>query len=210
MIRLGTRADYADQTNDASVNYSAVTTNGKPKYITCFPNAVEMCLDITKQTPKIGIKGVQTADIIVMAMMNPHNKEMLLKVRNLDHRAFPPYTVPQYYPAMLELLSGDKVCAYKMGVTWDVVKANIDKGQPMVICVGYPVGDHCITINGYDPDPGNPKISICDPYPLNYPDGNGYNRDYNFYKGKENWELAYSPHYAGLRVYPWYLEFYRA
>lgn len=207
MIRIGTIADYADQTNDGAVNYAAVTYGEKPKYITCFPNAVEMCLDMTKNTALIGRKGVQTADLLVMAMMNPHNKEILLKTRRLDHTLFPPYTVPQYWPTMLKYLADKDICVYKMGIDWESVKDNIDKGFPMVICVGYPVGDHCVTINGYDPD--SSKISVCDPYPLNYPDRNGFNREYNFYKHNDGWELSYSPHYAGLRIYPWFLEFYK-
>lgn len=206
MVRLGSKEIYSDQTNDASVIYAANANDTKPKYITCFPNAVEMCLDITKKTPLIGRKGVQTADILVMAMMNPHNKDLLIKKRNLDHKRFVPYTVPQYYPTILEYMTGQKLCEYKTGLNWDIIKNNIDKGQPMVICVSYPLGDHCVVSNGYDSD--NSQISVCDPYPPNYPDGDGYNKDYNFYQKDGDWMLSYSPHYAGLKVYPWYLEFY--
>ncbi len=190
---LGTRKQLYTQENNAQVllfdDYFK-----KKKYIACAPTSCAMGFDIAGRSMNVFTAGEQPEDSILMILHNPSNLKALKEIRKLDYDQYPPNEVPQLYDFVGKILYGTEACKFKWGLTFNIIKSNIDNGIPMMILVQFPVGGHYDLIVGYD---DLKKIIIYnDPYPKRWNDKNGYNREMDLAYFKENvnrWRVDFYP-----------------
>lgn len=172
---LGTKKQYYIQTNNAQVELFK-DYFGQKKYIACGPTAVVMCLDIAGWPMEVFTPGEQPEDSILMIAHNPNNLKKIKERRELDYDKYPPNEVPQVYEVVCEIIYGVKnVCKLGWGLTYTIIKNNILQGKPMVICGKFPAGGHYVSCVGFDDEKG--VIIYNDPYPDQWQDKKGYNRE---------------------------------
>lgn len=198
---LGSRKKYYSQTNNAQVELFGDYFNNR-KMIACGPTSAAMGFDIAGWPMQIFTPGEQPEDSILMIAHNPKNLELLKKRRNINYNKFPPNEVPQIYDVIGELLYREyigsnkriKACQFRWNLDFDIIKNNINNGIPMMICGDFPCGGHYVLIVGYDDDRN--VIIFNDPYPLQWSNKNGYNREMkiNFLrKNIHKWRIDFFP-----------------
>lgn len=169
---LGKPNQYYSQTNNAQV-YLFDDYFKKKSSIACGPTSFIMGLDVSKWPLDIFAPGIQPEDSILMILHNPFNAEIFKSVRNIDYDVYPPNEIPQLYPAVAKMLyKNNKVCTFKWGITFNMIKYCINNDICLMVSGNFPVGGHFVLIVGYD----NDKIIYNDPFKSQYKDNNGYNR----------------------------------
>lgn len=188
---LGSRDKYYVQTNNAQVElFKDYFKNGK--MIACGPESAAMGFHIAGRDMSIFTPGEQPGDSILMIMHNPLNLERFKKRRDLNYNEYPPNEVPQGYDVVGEILYGPGTCKFKWGLNYDIIKQNINTGIPMMICGKFSCGGHYVLVVGYDEEKKVPvynkknklegyenqkMIIFNDPYPFQWVDKKGYNRE---------------------------------
>lgn len=190
---MGKKNQYYIQTNNAQVELFRDYFKQK-KFIACGPTAVAMCLDIAGWPMDVFTPGEQPEDSILMIAHNPQNLKKLMKRRNIDYDKFPPNEVPQVYEVVTRAIFGKSACRLRWGLSFDDVKKNILADKPMVLCGKFPTGGHYVSAVGFDDE--KKVIIYNDPYPDQWPDKKGYNRemDMTFFKNLFNWRLEFYPY----------------
>ena len=141
---LGTRDQYYDQTNDASV-YLFDDYFNKKKMIACGPNAYVMGLDIAGWPLDIFTPGEQVSDGVLMVLHNPFNLAAFKARRPLDYDTYPPNEVPQAYDVVSEILyPGQNASKFVDGFDADIMTKSIDAGKPMMVSGEFPAGGHYV------------------------------------------------------------------
>jgi hypothetical protein len=197
---LGSKDNYYDQTNNAQVDLFKDYFK-KGKMISCGPEAFVTCLDIAGYPMDIFTPGEQPGDSVLMICHNRKNLPAIMKNRVLDYDKYPPNEVPQTYEVVAKLLYKDlpgTICKLEWGVNFAIIKKNIDKNIPMMLCGKFPCGGHFVAVTGYDDSKNLVKFN--DPYPLNWPDKKGYNRDMDLKFLQEN--------IISIGNYNWRIEIY--
>jgi hypothetical protein len=190
---LGNPNQYYTQTNNAQVHLFEDYFQ-KKKMISCGPTVLAMALDISAWTLDVFANGEQPEDSILMILHNPANLELFKKIRDIDYDIYPPNEVPQLYPAVTEMIYQDKnVCHFKWGLTLDMCKYLIDNDICVMISGDFPAGGHFVLIVGYEDN----ELIFNDPYNLQWPDNNGYNRRMS----KEFFEINVKPRGYRLEIY---------
>jgi len=190
---LGLKNKYYVQTNNAQVGLFKDYFN-KVKIIACGPTCAAMGFDIAGWPMDIFTPGVQPEDSILMMVHNPTNLKKIKNRRNLDYDKFPPNEVPQVYDIVGELLFGKlKACKFKWGLSFDIIKKNIDKDICMMISGKFPAGGHYVLVVGYDDN--EQSVIFNDPYPPQWPDKNGYHREMSldFLSKMHNYRIDFFP-----------------
>jgi hypothetical protein len=191
---LGTRDEYYVQTNNAQVylfqDYFKVT-----RAIACGPTAAVMCADIAGWPMDLFTPGEQPEDSLLMVLHNPKHLPVYQEARDLDYNVYPPNEIPQCYPPALKIIYGKDVCRFSYGLTPQIVKDNIDLGICMMISGTFPSGGHYVSLVGYDDV--KQTFIFNDPYPNQWEDKNGYNR-----------EMTLS--WFGQNIQHWRVDFLRA
>ncbi len=193
---LGTNRQYYIQTNNAQVElFNRYYEKGK--IIACGPTSAAMGFDIAGYPMDVFTPGEQPEDSILMVLNNPANLRLLINRRNLDYGHFPPNEVPQAYDIVGRLIWKKDACLFKWGLSFEIIKENIDKNIPMMIAGNFPCGAHYVLIVGYNE---KEKIIIFnDPYPNQWEDKKGYNRkmDITFFeKNISKWRIDFFPYKA--------------
>lgn len=190
---LGHKNKYYTQTNNAQVELFK-DYFGKGKAIACGPTSAAMGFDIAGWPMNVFTPGVQPEDSILMMVHNPANLAKLKERRDIDYDKFPPNEVPQVYDVVGELLYGKwKACKFSWGLSFEIVRKNILHGIPMMICGKFPAGGHYVLIVGFDDE--RQVVIFNDPYPPQWPDKNGYNRemDLEFLSKMGNYRIDFFP-----------------
>ncbi len=190
---LGTKKQLYTQENNAQV-YLFDDYFGKKKYIACAPTICAMGFDIAGRPMNVFTSGVQPEDSILMMLHNPSNLKALKEIRDLDYDKYPPNEVPQVYDFVGRILYGVEACRFEWGLTFDIIKVNIDNRIPMMILVEFDTGGHYDLVVGYDDL--EKKIIYNDPYPRRWIDKNGYNREMDlayFNKKVKKWRVDFYP-----------------
>jgi len=172
---LGLKNKYKSQTKSAQVElFKDYFKNGK--MIECGPVSAAMGFDISGWPMDVFTPGVQPGDSILMMVHNPDNLKKIKERRNINYDSFPPNEVPQVYDIVGELLYGKyKACKFEWGLSFEIIKKNINKNICMMISGPFPAGGHYVLVVGYDEERN--LIIFNDPYPPQWPDKNGYNRE---------------------------------
>lgn len=190
---IGNKTQYYIQTNNAQVELFKDYFD-KEKNIACGPTCAAMGFDIARWPMNIFTPGVQPEDSILMMVHNPANLKKIKERRNLNYDRFPPNEVPQVYDIVGELLYGKwKACKFAWGLSFEIIKKNIDKNICMMISGKFPAGGHYVLIVGYDEEK---KIVIFnDPYPPQWEDKQGYNREMtlDFLSKMHNYRIDFFP-----------------
>jgi len=190
---LGTKSQYYTQTNNAQVElFKDYFGNGKA--IACGPTSAAMGFDIAGWPMDVFTPGEQPEDSILMIVHNPANLKLLEERRKIDYDKFPPNEVPQIYDVVGELIYGEDACLFRWGLTYETIKENIIKGIPMMLCGNFPCGGHYVLAVGFDDE--KKVIIFNDPYPPQWKDKNGYNRemDMDFFESKIlKWRVDFLP-----------------
>lgn len=176
---LGNKSQYYIQTNNAQVELFE-DYFGKGKMIACGPTSAAMGFDIAGWPMDVFTPGEQPEDSILMMVHNPANLKKIKKRRNLNYDKFPPNEVPQVYDVVGELLYGKwKACKFEWGLSFEIIKKNIDRGISMMISGPFPAGGHYVLIVGYDDKEKIPenRVIFNDPYPPQWENRQGYNRE---------------------------------
>jgi hypothetical protein len=171
---LSSRSSYNNQMNDATVNF-AKRYGPKSRMVSCGPNSLAGGLEVAGWPLDVFTKGAQIPDILMMIFNNPHNEDDFIKVRDLDFDRYPPNEVPQLYPLVTKIIYGKEACRFEWNIEFNVIKENIDRGQPLILCGNFPAGGHYVLCVGYDDE--KQTVIFDDPYPVQWPDGNGFNRE---------------------------------
>lgn len=172
---LGSRDQYYDQTNNAQVDLFNDYFH-KTRIIACGPTMCAMGFDVSGWPMSVFTPGVQPEDSILMMLHNRFNLELLKKTRNIDYDKYPPNEVPQVYDVVGEILYGKyKANKFEWHLNFDIIKKNIDNDICMGIHGDFPCGGHYVLIVGYDDEKN--VIIFNDPYPPQWKDYNGYNRE---------------------------------
>lgn len=172
---LGTRDMYHDQTNNAQVDLFSDYA-GKARMIACGPTSAAMCLRIAGWPMEVFTPGEQAEDAILMVLHNRFNLPLYKKRRMLNYDTFPPNEVPQVYEVAMKIIfKSDQVCLYRPGLSFNIITDLINEGIPMMIAGKFPCGGHYVTVCGYDEE--KQVVIFNDPYPPNWPDKKGYNRE---------------------------------
>ena len=176
---LGTRDQYYDQTNDASV-YLFDDYFNKKKMIACGPNAYVMGLDIAGWPLDIFTPEEQASDGVLMVLHNPFNLKRIIDRRSdISYDNYPPNEVPQAYDVVSDILyPGKNASEFIWGFDADIMTKSIDAGKPMMVSGEFPAGGHYVLIVGYDTIRNT--IIFNDPYKIQWSDKNGYNREEKF------------------------------
>lgn len=191
---LGSEDKYYLQTNNAQVELFK-DYFGKGKIIACGPTCAAMGFDIARWPMDVFTPGEQPEDSILMIVHNPANLAKIKARRNIDYDKMPPNEVPQVYDIVGQLLyNTNKACQFHFGLSFDLIKQNITKGIVMMIGGKFPCGGHYVLVVGFDEE--QEKIIINDPYPLQWPDKKGYNRemDLNLLEKVGNWRVDFYPY----------------
>ncbi|MBN2536388.1 MAG: C39 family peptidase [Spirochaetales bacterium] len=190
---LGNKLQHYIQTNNAQVElFKDYFDRGKP--IACGPTAAAMGFDIAGWPMNVFTPGEQPEDSILMIAHNPANLEKIKNRRNLNYDRWPPNEIPQVYDVVGELIYRTKACRYMEGLSFEIVKENISKKTPMMVASGkFPCGAHYVLIVGFDDE--KEVVIFNDPYPPQWPDKQGYNREMNmdFFKTLGNWRVDFLP-----------------
>lgn len=173
---LGTKSAYNDQTNDASVELFKDYFK-KSKMIACGPNTAACGFEIAGWPMNIFTPGEQVADSILMVMENPKNLSLFKARRDINYDEFPVNEVPQAYEVLAQILYKTNVCKYVEGLDFSIIKQKICAGIPLMVSGQFPAGGHYVLIVGFDDV--REIIYFNDSYPIQWPDGNGYNREMN-------------------------------
>lgn len=179
---LGSKDKYYIQVNNAQVAlFEDYFHNGKA--IACGPTSYVMGLDIAGWPMDVFTTGVQPEDSVLMMVHNPVNLKKLKERRNIDYDKFPPNEVPQAYDIVSDILYGEKKPSkFVWNLNYKIIRSNIIKGWPMMMCGIFPAGGHYVTVVGFDDE--KKVIIYNDPYPSQYADNNGYNREMSIDKLK--------------------------
>lgn len=190
---LGNKIQYYVQTNNAQVElFKDYFKKGLP--IACGPTVAAMGFDISGCPMDVFTPGEQPEDSILMVANNPKNLDKLRQVRDIDYDMYPPHEVPQIYNIIGQLIYDKEVCRFEWGLDFDIIKSNIKNQTVMMICGKFPAGGHYVLVVGFDDE--KRKIIYNDPYPDQWPDKNGYNRemDLEFLDNKiEKWRIDFFP-----------------
>lgn len=169
---LGWENQYYSQLNNAQV-YLFDDYFKKKSSIACGPSSFAMGLEICGWPLDIFANGIQPEDSILMILHNPFNLETFKNERDLDYDIYPPNEIPQLYPVVANILYDNlNVCKFKWGITFEIIKYCIDNNICLMVSGDFPAGGHFVLIVGYEDD----TIIFNDPYKLQWPDNNGYNR----------------------------------
>lgn len=197
---LGTEAEYYVQTNNAQVKLFQDYFD-KTIMIACGPTCAAMGFDIAGWPMDVYTHGEQPEDSILMIAHNPKNLAKIKERRSLNYDEWPPNEVPQVYDVIGELIYGtDKACKFAWGLSFETVKTNILQGIPMMVASSkFPCGNpHYVLIVGFDDDKN--VIIFNDPYPVQWPDKEGRNRemDMDFFNEKvAKWRVDFYPYEKG-------------
>jgi hypothetical protein len=190
---LGLKNKYKSQVETAQVElFKDYFHNGK--MIECGPVSAAMGFDIAGWPIDVFTSGEQPGDSILMMVHNPDNLKKIKERRNINYDAFPPNEVPQVYDIVGELLYGKyKACKFEWGLSFEIIKKNINKNICMMISGPFPAGSHYVLAVGYDDE--KKVIIYNDPYPPQWPDKNGYNRemDMEFLSKMGNYRIDFYP-----------------
>lgn len=172
---LGSGNQYYIQTNNASA-YLLRAYMGRIRFIACGPESAAMGFDIAGQDMSIFTPGEQPGDAIINIFHDPKHLPKYKAARGDDtfYKKYSANEIPQIYPAMSEIIFGEKVCSFHWGNTFEQIKESIDTGSPVMLCGRFPCGGHYVLAVGYDEKTGD--IIFNDPYPRQWPDKKGYRR----------------------------------
>ena len=174
---LGTASQYYTQMNNGQVELFKDYFR-QPKMIACGPTAAVMCTDIAGWPMTVFTPGEQPEDSVLMVMENPQNLKLFQDRRPLDYDKIPVNEVPQCYEVAFELIyKRTDVCKFTFGLDFTIIKASIDAGNPLMICGSFPAGGHYVSVVGYEDEPLKQVVIFNDPYPVQWPDNKGYNRE---------------------------------
>lgn len=191
---IGTKAQYYDQTNNGQVELFK-DYFGKKKFIACGPETAAAGWDIAGWPMDVFTPGEQPGDAILMVAHNPKNLALFEERRDLDYDKYPPNEVPQIYEVMGHLIFGSaKTCRFLWDLNYNLIRNNIINDRPVMICGEFPSGGHYVLAVGFDDE--KRVIIYNDPFPVQWPDNNGYNRimDLDFLAKMHKWRIEfYSP-----------------
>ena len=169
---------------------------GRKNPIACGPECAAMGFDIAGWNMNIFTPGEQPGDSILMIFHNPHNLKLFEQKRKLDYSKFPPNEVPQCYEILGNILYKESVCKFSFGLSFEEIKDNIMQENPVMICGNFPAGGHYVLAVGFDDS--NLKIIYNDPYPPQWKDGVGYNREMDMLflqKKIKKWKIVFLKKY---------------
>lgn len=190
---LGKDTQYYTQTNNAQVElFKDYFKQGK--MIACGPTSAAMGFDIAGWPMDVFTPGEQPEDAIIMVAHNPANLKKLQERRDIDYDKYPPNEVPQVYDVVGKLIYGKEACRFEWGLTFEIIRENINKGIPMMLCGKFPCGGHYVLAVGFDDE--KKVIIFNDPYPVQWKDKKGYNREMDmsfFEQNISKWRIDFIP-----------------
>jgi hypothetical protein len=144
---------------------------GKIKYLeTCGPSAACSALSAIGLDPGKVLKlPVQPEDIFTLFFCDPNYKKDFQKIRNLSFSDYPPYTVPQYYPYIIDAFFRKQAKAFYIdgGVNTEYLRVSLNNKTSFVVCINAIIGGkkygHYVAVVAYNE--GNQTFCIHDPYP---------------------------------------------
>jgi hypothetical protein len=187
-IVLGNKEAYNLQTNDATVDFTN-DYGDRPRIVACGPNSLANGLEICGHDMSVFTPGEQASDGIMMVAHNRKHLPKYTKRRKLDYDVYPPNEIPQLYEIFTQIIYGNKkVCKYYPGISFRIIKNAILRGSTLMISGEFPAGGHFVTVVGFDDEKqewnfekkvmeSKQVIIFNDPYPDQWDDENGYNRE---------------------------------
>jgi len=190
---LGTKDQYYEQTKNAQVSLIKMYT-GQIRSIACGPTCAAMALDICCYDMSVFTPGEQPEDSLLMIFHNPAHLQKFKKTRDLDYNKYPPNEIPQLYPTVMEIIYKESVCEFSFGLSYEEIRQTICNDSPVQIVGKFPAGGHYVLVVGFDDK--DKTLIYNDPYALQWPDHNGYNRimDQKFFnKNIQKHKIIYYP-----------------
>lgn len=144
---------------------------------TCGSTAAINCLEAMGTLRSLITPGgykPQEEDLLTCFFNDPFNYAALKKSRpDIEPGDYFGNEIPQYYPLAVQSVFGVQ-CVYAEGLTADNIKAHLDKGQAVQICLSKP--GHFVALVAYD----KTGFIMWDSWAGRYSDGTGFNKPLAF------------------------------
>lgn len=129
---------------------------------------------------------IQKEDYISSCFLTEVNWKEFKKIRKLNLKKYPPYTVPQYYPWVIKKVFG-REASFHWGGTYEKITKLVWDGNAVQICLKEP--GHYIVAVAYNDETG--ELIYHDPWPDRHPDRDGFAKRMSQDEFKRNVEDYY-------------------